>query len=167
MVCYQTGDKKHHANYTLTTGASPCYSYFGGMTTQDKLRATGPQPPNAAIHPSACTGPRGPFRTGAALPDQAGTNDRNFSPKTGVHYSTHIAGQHHVQPIENKENLTPLLDTLSEVEPRAFSAGNTPKNRGRNQPKQVPTNAQTGLDGRRNSSIIVQFHKAEGRIPKC
>jgi hypothetical protein len=113
------------------------------MTTQDKLRVTGPQPPNAEIHPSACTSPRRLFRTGAALLDQAGTNDRNFSPKTGVHYSTHIAEQQHVQPIENKETLTRLLDTLSEVEPRAFPAGNAPQ-------KQAPKPAETSAHKRTN-----------------
>jgi hypothetical protein len=113
------------------------------MTTQDKLRGIGSQPPNADIHPSSCTSPRRLFRTGAALLDQAGTNDRNFSPKTGVHYSTHIAGQHHVQPIENKENLTHLLDTLSEVEPRAFPAVNAPQ-------KQAPKPGETNADKRTN-----------------
>ena len=113
------------------------------MTTQAKLPVTAPQPPNAERYPSACTSPRRLFRTGAALLDQAGTNDRNFSPKTGVHYSTHIAGQHHVQPIENKENLTHLLDTLSEVEPRAFPAGNAPQ-------KPAPKPAETSADKRTN-----------------
>ena len=52
-------------------------------------------------------------------------------------------------------------------EQRLFPPQMLSENRGRNRPNQMPTKAQTGLDGRRNSSIIVQFHRAEGRIPKC